>query len=138
LNVLDPRYRSPGMIFPLIGVRLHGWLDDLVVIVYLLGAAALHLRGAALAVALAGAGVHFLLTRLTNYPQGTVKIIPFRVHAFIELGEGAAVLAAAIIAPFGLGVSPLSARLFLGALGLSQFAAFSFSDYGTPRTPRAP
>jgi len=119
------------MIFPLIGVRLHGWLDDLVVLVYLLGAAALHLRGADLSVALAGAGVHFLLTRSTNYPQGTLKIIPFRVHAFIELGEGAAVLAAAIVAPFGLGASPPSARLFLGALGLSQFAAFSFSDYQT-------
>jgi hypothetical protein len=119
------------MIFPLIGVRLHGWLDDLVVIVYLLGAAALHLRGAALAVALAGAGVHFLLTRSTNYPQGTLKIIPFQVHAFIELGEGTAVLTAAIVAPFGLGASPLSARLFLGLLGLSQFAAFSFSDYQT-------
>jgi hypothetical protein len=60
-----------------------------------------------------------------------VKIIPFRVHAFIELGEGAAVLAAAIIAPFGLDASPLSTRLFLGLLGLSQFAAFSFSDYQT-------
>jgi hypothetical protein len=123
------------LILPIIGVRLHGWLDDLVVIAYLLGAAALHLRGAALAVTLAGAGVHFLLTRLTNYPQGTVKIIPFRVHAFIELGEGAAVLAAAVIAPFGLVASPLPTRLFWGALGLSQFAAFSFSDYQTaPRS----
>jgi len=117
------------MIFPLIGVRLHGWLDDLVVLTYLVGAFALHLHEGALTVALAGASIHFLLTRFTNYPQGTVKLIPFRIHAFIELGEGVAVVAATAAL---LGASPSSARLFLLLLGLSQFAAFAFSDYRTP------
>jgi hypothetical protein len=121
------------MLFPLIGIRLHGWLDDLVVLTYLLGAFGLHLHGGALTVALAGATTHFLLTRLTNYPQGTWKVIPFRVHAFIELAEGAAVMAASI----GLRAAPGPARLFLLLLGLSQLAAFSFSDYRTPPRPRA-
>src|ERR1022692_2679664 len=117
------------MLLPLIGIRLHGWLDDLVVLTYLLGAAGLRLRGGALTVALAGATTHFLLTRVTNYPQGTWKLIPFRVHAFIELGEGAAVVAATVGLLPG---TPLRARIFLLLLGLSQFAAFSFSDYRTP------
>jgi len=120
------------MLFPLIGIRLHGWLDDLVVLTYLIGAFGLHLRGGALAVALTGATTHFLLTRLTNYPQGTLKLIPFRLHAFIELGEGAAVVATTVGLLPGM---PLRARIFLLLLGLSQFAAFSFSDYRTsPRT----
>ena len=122
------------MLFPLIGVRLHGWLDDLVVLTYLLGAFGLHLGGGALAVALAGATMHFLLTRFTNYPQGTVKVIPFRVHAFIELTEGAGVVAVTIGL---LGAAPGPAHLFLLLLGLSQLAAFSFSDYRTPPPPPA-
>jgi hypothetical protein len=122
------------MLWPLIGVRLHGLLDDLVVLTYLVGAFALHLQGGARTVALAGATTHFLLTRFTNYPEGTVKVIPFRVHAFIELAEGLAVVAATVELR---GAAPPSARLFLLLLGLSQFAAFSFSDYRTPPWPAA-
>jgi hypothetical protein len=108
---------------------LHGWLDDLVALTYVAGAWLLRLRGLALAVAIFGAVVHFALTRLTNYPQGPWKLIPFRTHAFIELGEGVVVLAAALAIP---GVA-LPARLFLILMGLSQFVAFGFSDYGPVR-----
>jgi len=121
------------MIFPLIGARLHGWLDDLVVLIYVAGAFALGLHGAAFAIALGGAVVHFLLTRLTDYPQGTFKLIPFRAHAFIELGEGLAVLAASLAFAAD---RPPAQRLFLGAMGLSQLGAFALYDYG-PRTRRS-
>jgi len=123
------------VIFPLIGARLHGWLDDVVVLIYLAGAFALGLGGAALAIAIGGATVHFLLTRFTDYPQGTFKLIPFRVHAFIELGEGLAVLAASLTVA---GDRPLAQRLFLGAMGVSQLDAFALSDYRTSRTTRPP
>jgi hypothetical protein len=122
------------MIFPLIGVRLHGWLDDLVVFVYIAGAFGLGLAGVAFAIALGGASVHFLLTRLTDYPQGTFKVIPFRVHAFIELAEGMAVLAASLAFAAD---RPLAQRLFLGAMGVSQLGAFALSDYRSPSRPRA-
>lgn len=118
------------MIHPLIPPRLHGWLDDLVVLTYIAGALLLPLSGIALGVALAGAGVHFVLTRLTDYPQGTWKLIPFRTHAFIELGEGILVLGASLALLGGL---PLPPRLFLILMGLSQFVAFGFSDYGPIR-----
>ena len=120
------------MLFPIIGVRLHGWLDDLVVLIYLAGALALGLRGVALAIAVGGAIVHFVLTRVTDYPQGTWKLIPFRTHGFIELGEGLAVLAASLAFAAD---RPIAQRLFLGAMGVSQLGAFALSDYATP--PRA-
>jgi len=123
------------MLFPLIGVRLHGWLDDVVVLIYIAGALALGLGGAALAIAIGGAIVHFTLTRLTNYPQGTVKLIPFRVHAFIELGEGLAVLATSLAFA---GHRPVAQRLFLGAMGLSQLGAFALSNYDWPARPTRP
>src|SRR5262249_50255945 len=59
---------SPCVIYPLLRPRLHGWLDDLVALLYLGGALALGLRGAALAIAIGGAAMHFSLTRLTDYP----------------------------------------------------------------------
>ena len=123
------------MIFPLIGARLHGWLDDLVVLIYLAGAFALRLPGAAFAIAIGGAIVHFLLTRLTDYPQGTWKLIPFRVHAYIELGEGLSVLAASLAFA---GDRPFGERLFLGAMGVSQLGAFALSNYDWPLPTRRP
>lgn len=123
------------MLYPLIPPRLHGWLDDLVVLTYLLGAWLLGLSGLALAVAIGGAAVHFLLTRLTDYPQGTIKLIPFRVHAFIELFEGLLVLAATLL--LVKEVTPLG-RAFLIVMGLSQLVAFGFSDYGAVRGSARP
>jgi hypothetical protein len=116
------------MLYPFIGRRLHGWLDDLVVLTYLGGAWLFGLGGLARLVVLLGAGVHFALTRVTDYPQGTWKLLRFRTHAFIELGEGALVLAAAI---FLLGDVALPARAFVAFMGVTQFVAFAFSDYGT-------
>src|SRR5207245_1574847 len=63
--------RGARVIWPIIGPRLHGWLDDIVVALYVAGAWLLNLSGRALAIAMAGAAVHFLLARFTNYPQGT-------------------------------------------------------------------
>jgi hypothetical protein len=97
------------------------------VLTYVAGALLFHLSGLAAGVAFGGAVAHFALTRLTDYPQGTWKVIPFRTHAFIELGEGVLVLGATLTLLTGL---PLPARFFLILMGLSQFVAFGFSDYG--------
>jgi hypothetical protein len=120
------------MFYPLIPARLHGWLDDLVVLVYVAGALLLGLGGLAAGVAFAGAAVHFTLTRLTDYPQGTIKLIPFRTHAFVELGEGLLVLAATLLL---LGELAWPGKVFLVLMGGSQLVAFAFSDYGPVRAP---
>src|SRR4051812_29607856 len=129
-----PWCESERVLYPLIPPRLHGWLDDLVALLYVAGALLFHLSGLAAAVAFGGAAAHFALTRLTSYPQGTWKLIPFRTHAFIELGEGVLVLGATVALLGGLA---LPARLFLVLMGLSQFVAFGFSDYGQVPAPAA-
>ena len=115
------------MLYPLIPPRLHGWLDDVVALSYIAGIVLLGMTGAALAIAIFGAVVHFTLTRITNYPQGTWKLLSFRTHAFVELGEGLVVLAATALL---LADAPLLTRIFLYVMGASQLAAFAFSDYG--------
>src|SRR5262245_40817392 len=118
------------MIYPLIGARLHGWLDELVVLTYLIGGFLLRLRGMAMWTVLVAAAVHFFLVRFTNYPQGLVRKLPFRAHAFIELAEGLFVIASTLwLIPAD---TPTSARAFLLILGASQLVAFSFSDYRWP------
>jgi hypothetical protein len=119
---------ASGMIYPWIGARLHGVLDDLVVLTYLVGSYLFGLHGAALAVAVGGALVHFLLARTTDYPEGQLKLIRFRTHAYIELTEGLVVLTASAV----VGAVALPQRLFLVGLGLSQLVAFSFSNYEWP------
>jgi hypothetical protein len=123
------------MLYPFIGPRLHGWLDDLVTLTYLVGAWLLGLSGAALVLTLGGAATHFLLTRLTDYPQGTWRVIRFTHHAYIELGEGVAILIGAWLL---LPAAPIVTRLFIAAMATSQLFAFAFSDYGTERAPRKP
>lgn len=113
------------MFWPLIGARLHGWLDDLVTLTYIAGVVLLGLEGPALVLALGGAAVHFLLTRFTDYPQGNLPLITFRQHAHIELAEGLLVLAGTLLLVPG----PPAHRLFLALLGASQLTAFAFSDY---------
>jgi hypothetical protein len=120
------------MLISLLPARLHGWLDDLASLSYLAAALFLGFEGAALALVLLGAMVHLLNTRLTDYPQGSIKVYPLRVHAYIELCEGAAMLAGAV------GLSALStwqhAALYL--FGLSQIGAALTSDL-TPPVARA-
>jgi len=126
-----------SVLYPLIGVRLHGWLDDLVVLVYLLGILILGLHGVAFDIALAGAAVHFGLARCTRYPQGRYPLLSFRTHAFIELAEGVGVLLAAffLLSPSGgpSEVRPALVRAFLAVMGGLQFGAFALSDYAWPK-----
>ncbi len=112
------------MLISLLPAKLHGWLDEGATASYLAVALWLGFRGSALGVLVAGALVHFLNTRLTDYPEGTFKLYPLRIHARIELVEGAAVLAAA----FALPVLTEWQRIALGVLGIAQVGAALIAD----------
>src|SRR5258708_27645894 len=81
--------------------RIHGYLDYVVVLVFLVAPAALHFSRTPAVIAYTLAGVHFALTLLTNFPLGLVKVIPFKIHGFIELAVGPCLIAL----PFTLGLS---------------------------------
>src|SRR5438477_615882 len=83
------------MLFPLIPVRLHGWLDEIATLSYLGVAVAFGFEGVGLWLLLLAALVHFANTRLTDYPQGQLKAYGLKTHAKIELLEGVGLLAAA-------------------------------------------
>jgi hypothetical protein len=69
----------------LINAKVHGMIDYLVVIFLLLSPALFALSPFVSTITYTLAGVHFLLTILTDFPYGLVKIIPFKIHGLIEL-----------------------------------------------------
>jgi len=73
---------------PLLPLRVHAWLDEAILPLYLVLAAALGIRGPLLAVLIYAGVQHFVVTRTTDYPRGTWKWLPLRVQLLAELGEG--------------------------------------------------
>src|SRR5688572_15530482 len=107
------------MLVSLIPPRLHGWLDELATLTYLVVAFAFGFHGASFFILIAAALVHFTNTRLSDYPQGTFKCYPMRTHAVIELVEGTIVLASGFVL---LDLSGTQKGLVL-ALGAAQIGA---------------
>ena len=65
--------------------RVHGIADYLVVVILLSLPTALGFVGTPRTVAYSLAFVHLLLTALSSFPPGALPILPFRVHAYLEL-----------------------------------------------------
>lgn len=106
--------------------RVHGYLDFLVVAVFLLAPALFGLTGAPATISYALAAIHLVLTLLTAFPFGIVKVIPFTVHGALEL-----VTAIALVAlPWLLGFSAeLPARNFYVGAGFVIFVVWLITDY---------
>jgi hypothetical protein len=112
------------MLMSLIPVRVHGWLDEFASVSYVGGALLLGFKGPAFWLLLAAGAYHFANTRLTDYPQGQLKVYSLATHAKLELLEGIAVLTAALSLPGQSGEQ----RLLLGVLGVSQLIAALAGD----------
>ncbi|HEY3351275.1 MAG TPA: hypothetical protein VGM13_15980 [Thermoanaerobaculia bacterium] len=117
----------------LLDARLHGFLDLVTVGVFLLGPFFLGLGGYVAVVAWGLAAVHLLMTLLTRFPLGLVKVIPFPVHGAVEL-VGGVVLVLAM--PRMLGASADSpARTFFVGAGVAILIVWLLTRYR--ESPRA-
>ena len=106
--------------------HLHGVLDYVVVVLFLLAPTLFGFGGTAALLAYALAGVHLLMTVLTDFPLGFVgRVIPFRVHGTVELVVGAAlaVLPWLLTDVFG------EAALFFSAAGVAILLVWLLTDY---------
>jgi hypothetical protein len=117
------------MLVKWIPVRLHGWLDEVATMSYLVAAFVTPVHGLAFGLLLAGAAVHFLNTRLTDYPQGQLKLYSLATHAKIELAEGLVMLVAA----FAFVGASLDQQLTFAILGGSQLGAALLGDTRLPQ-----
>jgi hypothetical protein len=108
-----------------ISPRIHGYIDYLVVL-FLIGSPMIFgLNGFVAIFTYALAVVHLILTLLTNFSAGVIKIIPFPFHGIIELIVGIAlfILALTLFKDSGNG------KLFYICFGAAVLLTWLFTDY---------
>lgn len=114
----------------ILDARVHGVLDLIVVVAFLLGPLLFGLGGSPAAIAYTLAIVHLLMTLLTRFPMGRWRVIPFPVHGIVELIVGVALL----ILPSYAGYAPGSpARKFYLGMGAVILIVWALTAYGAER-----
>ncbi len=112
----------------IISPKFHGCLDYLVVLVFLAAPSLLHLSMVPAAISYSLAGIHLLLTLLTDFPLGLWKLVPLSWHGMIELIVGPVL----VVLPFLLGFgSEPAVQYFYVVNGLVILAVWSLTDYGS-------
>jgi len=114
----------------ILNARIHGFLDVATVVVFLLAPFVFGLGGYVAAVSWGLAVVHLVMTLLTRFPLGVVKVIPFPVHGLVEVAVG---LVLVLAMPRLLGAGPGSpARTFFVDAGIVIVAIWALTRYRDP------
>ena len=106
--------------------RIHGYLDYVVVIVFLAAPMLLGLSGIPATIAYALSVIHLLVTLLTDFPLGISKAIPIRLHSLIEFLVSLTLIALPWLFGFA---SVVPARNFYIAAGIVIFIVWLLTDY---------
>lgn len=109
---------------PIINPLIHGYLDYFTVVVFLLAPSLLGLDGLAGALAYALAVIHLAMTLVTDFPLSVSKLVPFRLHGWVERIVGPVLL----LLPFVLGFEGV-ARVFYFVMGVTIIAVGLLTDY---------
>jgi hypothetical protein len=118
----------------LIDARLHGALDYVAVAVFALAPFLFRLEGTPALICWGLAIVHLLLTILTKFPAGIIRVIPFVSHGAPEI----VVSVGLVFSPWMFGYAPGSpARRFFVAAGAALFLLWLLTDYAGRGLDRA-
>src|SRR2546422_1441501 len=130
--VLPERFEAiPARLVPeeemrILSPRIHGVIDLVIVLVFLLAPITIGLGGSPAAIAYSLAAIHLLMTLLTRFPMGVWKRIPFFFHGIVELIVGMALLLLPSYAGYGPG-SP--AKRFYLAMGAAILVVWALTAY---------
>ncbi len=109
-----------------ISLKNHGLLDYITVIAFAAIPTVFGLGGVPMILSYALAGIHLLMTLLTAFPMGMLKIIPVRLHKGVETIVGPVL----VVAPWVLGFSEnVTARSVYIAMGLIIIAVGLLTNY---------
>lgn len=110
----------------------HGILDYLTVALFVLAPSLFGFTGTAAIISYALAGIHLAMTLFTNMPLGIIKIIPMKLHAFVEMLVGPVLVIGALAVP----ALVTGGRAFFIAAGLVICAVWLLSHYGPAPEPQ--
>ena len=111
-----------------IGPLFHGAIDYLMVILLAIGPGVAGFHGKQQLFCYALAAVHFLLTVVTRFPLGAVKVLAFPMHGAIELLVGVLLVILPWLANFSAGVNSRNFFVCIGALILIIWAMTDYRD----------
>lgn len=103
---------------------MHGYLDYFTVAVFLLAPTLLGLPSDAGLLSYALAVIHLAMTLFTDFPLGAAKIIPFKIHGWVERIVGPALL----LVPFLFGFTG-AAFIFYLLMGVVIIIVGLLTDY---------
>jgi hypothetical protein len=83
-----------------ISLKVHGILDYVTVAAFLAVPSIFGLSGTPAYVAYGLAGVHFLMTALTDFPLGLLKVLPLKFHQIVETLVGPVIIASPWVLSF--------------------------------------
>jgi hypothetical protein len=110
----------------------HGILDYVTVALFVLAPSLFGFTGTAAVISYVLAGIHLTMTLLTNMPLGVIKIIPMKLHAFVEKLVGPVLVVGALAFP----ALVAGGRGFFIAAGILIIAVCLLSHYGPAPEPQ--
>ena len=113
----------------MISSKTHGILDYITVLIFALAPSLFSLSETGVAIAYTLAVVHLLMTILTGFSLGIIKVIPFKFHGYVELIVGL-VLA---IGPWLAGnILTETDQLFFSVVGAIILLVWLMTTYKSP------
>jgi hypothetical protein len=106
-----------------ISPTVHGAIDYLAVVIFATAPAVIGLSGWPAALSYGLAGIHLLMTLLTDFPAGVIKVIPIALHNWVERIVGPVLIILALIS------MTEAARAFFVAMGIIIFAVERLTTY---------
>ncbi len=98
-----------------ISLTLHGAIDYLAVLIFAAAPAVIGLSGWPAVLSYALAGIHLLMTLLTDFPAGVIKLVAVTLHNWVERTVGPVLI---ILALVPLNGATQNARIFFGIMGV--------------------
>ena len=106
-----------------ISLTLHGAIDYVAVLIFVAAPAVIGLSGWPAMLSYALAGIHLLMTLLTDFPAGVIKVIPIALHQWVERIVGPVLVILALVS------MTEAARAFFVAMGVIIFAVERLTAY---------
>jgi hypothetical protein len=112
----------------LLSPRIHATVDYLSVLLLILAPTLFGLNAIAGTGAYALAAIHLVMTLLTDFPGGVMKLVPLRVHGMVEIVVGVLLVLAPLVIPAATALG-MTGRIFFIAFGALLVVVWAITDY---------